>query len=180
MNCRRFQNQLYEYVEGTLSPTARAEAEGHLAACSNCREALRREQETAPALAARFQRGTEIRDRILAASRRQPEPIGFAESLLALWRRFAVPAAISAFLLLALGALMVTNIFRGQTQGGNTIGVGEHGVPSAVAIQVSSRVPTYRFHREGNSVVDTLSYETVVASETVRRGNQETFPSNEK
>lgn len=91
-----------------------------------------------------------------------------------------MPAAISAFLLLAIGTLMVANIFRGRPHGGNTLEAGEHGVPPAVTIQVSSQVPAYQFHREGNSVVDTLAYETVVTSETIRPGNQETFSPDEK
>ena len=31
MNCRRFQNELYEYLDGSLSPGAQAAAERHLA-----------------------------------------------------------------------------------------------------------------------------------------------------
>lgn len=187
MNCRRFQSRLYEYVEGTLSASVRAAAERHVAGCSHCREVVRREQETARALSARFRLGTEslalrpeIRQRILVSSRRQPAPAGLFDSLIALWNRFAVSTAIAAFLLLAIGTLTVMDAFRERTHDGKIARTGESSVASAVSIQVSSRVPAYRFHREGNLVVDTLSYETVIASETVQPGNHETFPSNEK
>ena len=35
MNCRQFQNDLYEYLEGSLSARAQAAAEAHLVECAS-------------------------------------------------------------------------------------------------------------------------------------------------
>jgi anti-sigma factor RsiW len=47
MNCQQFTEELYEYLDGTLSLGRAADARQHLAICSACRRALEREQATA-------------------------------------------------------------------------------------------------------------------------------------
>jgi anti-sigma factor RsiW len=59
MNCERFQNWVYEYVEGSLSAKARAAAERHLAHCGACRQAVRREQHFERLLSERLRHDTE-------------------------------------------------------------------------------------------------------------------------
>ena len=103
MNRRRFQKQMYEYVEGTPASGARAAAEQHLTSCIRCRETVRREQEMAQALSSRFRLGTEslmlgaeVRRNIVAAARRQPASPTLVKSLTGWWRSVTVPAAIGA------------------------------------------------------------------------------------
>lgn len=200
MNCRRFQNRLYEYVDGTLSARAQAAANKHLARCSACRQALHQEQQVAQFLSDGLRQGTgtlclrpEIARRILAAPDRIPpkdnESIGWS------WNRVAWPLVIAAYLLL-LVTFWVINYFSAfsflqsraspgeRLQSVDTAETGpvqemETGQPdrrdihSAVSIQVSYRVPIHKFRREGNLVVDTFAYETVVASGTLRPGGQQ-------
>ena len=56
MNCRRFQDRLDQFVEGTLSAGARAAADQHLAGCAACREIVGRELDLARFLSAVFDR----------------------------------------------------------------------------------------------------------------------------
>jgi anti-sigma factor RsiW len=188
MNCRRFQNRLYEYVEGTLSAGAQAAAERHLAGCPACRVAVRREHEMAQALGTSLRQRVanlslepEVRQRILAAARRQPATLGLMESLAGFWKRFAAPAAIAMILLLVIASLMTAALFFGPSrQVVGTLSAESRNLPPAVSIQISARVPTYKFHRENNYVTDTLSDETVVASGTLQLGSPEPLPKEQK
>ena len=184
MNCRRFQKQLLEYVEETLSAGARAEAERHLAHCAHCREALSREQRFAQALSGSLRQETEtltlrpeIRQNILMAARRKPAPPTMMESVMGLWNRFAWPAAISMSALLVISCLVLVHFSRPRA---GTTEIARSGEPishtdvapyPAVSIQIESRVPAWKFHTEGNHVIDALSDETVIASGTISPGS---------
>jgi predicted anti-sigma-YlaC factor YlaD len=162
MNCRHFQNRLYEYVEGSLSAGTQAAADKHLVACSACRQALRKEQQRAQFLSGQFRQRSEtlalrpeVRRRILAS----PAPAPVQNPIIDLWNRFAWPLGMAASLLLVATILLI-NHFSGARGD-------DPGAPSAVSIEASYRVPTCKFRQEGNLVLDTVSYETVVVSETL-------------
>jgi anti-sigma factor RsiW len=162
MNCRHFQNRLYEYVEGSLSAGTQAAADKHLVACSACRQVVRQEQQRAQFLFDRLRQDTEslalrpeVRRRILAS----PAPAPVQNPIIDLWNRFAWPLGLAASLLL-VAAILLINHFPGAR--GDDLNA-----PSAVSIEASYRVPIYKFRKEDNLVLDTLSYETVVVSETL-------------
>jgi anti-sigma factor RsiW len=177
MNCGQFQNRLYEYVEKTLPANEQAAAQQHLAGCATCQRAVQQEQAMALKLSARLHRRTEglsldpeHRRNILAAARSSVPSPGVWESMVALWNRFAMPAGIA--LALAVVALIVSSHFSGPARRGAAIArVEGHNPQGAVSIQLSAQVPMLRFRREGDQIVDTLAYETVVASGTLRTGN---------
>ena len=52
MNCQRFQDKVFEYLEGSLSASAQTQIEAHLECCAACRQTVQTHQ----ALAARFRR----------------------------------------------------------------------------------------------------------------------------
>ena len=54
MTCRELTDFLMDYLAGDLEPGARAEFEGHLALCANCRTYLRQYQDTVAAGRAAF------------------------------------------------------------------------------------------------------------------------------
>ncbi len=162
MNCRRFQNWLYEYVEGSLSAGKQAAADKHLAQCSACLQTVRQEQQRAQFLSSRFRQNTEtlalrpeIRRRILAIPSQEHAP----RPIVALWNRFTWPLGIAAAVLLVAAILRLNYFSRARVNDPDT--------PSVVSIEVSYRVPTCKFHKEGNLILDTLSYKTVVVSETL-------------
>jgi len=187
MNCGRFQKQLLEYVEGTLSTGARAEAERHLAHCDDCRQALSREQRFAQVLSGSLRQETEmltlrpeIRQSILMAARRKPAPSTIMESILGLWNRFAWQAAISMSVLLVVSCLLIIHFSRPGASTTETARLDEsnpHADMSAypaVSIQIESRVPAWKFHTEGDHVIDALSDETIIASGTISPGSPQT------
>jgi len=176
MNCRRFQNRLHEYVEGTLSAGTQAAADRHLARCTACRQAVGQEQQLAQILSERLRQGTEtlalhpqIRRRIVTALESSPAADG--QSVVCLWNRFARPLGIAVALLL-IATFLLINFFSGARVH-ETARPDSGDIHSAVSIEVSYLVPTYKFSKEGNLVVDTLSYETVVASGTLWTGGPE-------
>ena len=180
MNCGRFQKQLLEYVEGTLSTETRAEAERHLAHCDSCRQTLSREQRFAQALSGSLRQETEtltlrpeIRLNLLIAARRKPAPPTMMESVMGLWNRFAWPMAISMSALLIVSCLLLVHFSRSRA-GTTETARSDEPIPQtdmasypAVSIQMASRVPAWKFHTEGNHVIDALSDEIVIASGTL-------------
>ena len=178
MNCRRFQNRLHEYVEGTLSAGTQAAADRHLARCTSCRQAVSQEQQLAQILSERLRQGTAtltlhpaIRRRILTALESGPAADG--ESVVGLWNRFVQPLPIAAALLLIATFLLISFFSGTRVHETETARPDPLDIHSAASIEVSYRVPTYKFRKEGNLVVDTLSYETIVASGTFWTGGQE-------
>jgi hypothetical protein len=89
------------------------------------------------------------------------------ESILDWWKRFPIAASAGAALIVGGVALMASHFTGGQKQGVETTRVHNLHLPPTVSIQLSSRVPTFKFRREGNAVIDTLSDETVDASATL-------------
>jgi anti-sigma factor RsiW len=186
MNCRDFQNEVHEFVEGTLSADARAAAEQHLTGCNTCRRLLQKEQQLARILAAGLRQNSEtlklnpeIRHHVLAAARHNPASIKVSESATCSWGYWFRLAAIPLCLLLVAAFLLATHFSR--TRGHEVIPMPHasaatppaNNLQSAVSVQISYHLPTQRFHQEGNLVVDTLIDETVVASGIFKPGGKE-------
>jgi hypothetical protein len=180
MNCRRFQNRLFEYVEGSLSAGAQAAADRHLAACSACRQALHHEQQFAQFFSSRLRQDTEtltlrpeIRHGILTLPGREPTLPAIVESIVGLWNRFARLAAMAVSLLLVVTFLLVSHFSGARIHQAETSRFDDPNLQPVVSIQISCRLPTCQFRREGNLVIDTLSYQTIVASGTFEPGGRE-------
>lgn len=174
MNCRHFQHRIYEYLDGTLSPRARAAAQKHLAECAVCRQMVRRQQQVAQALSEGFRRGTEsltlppaVRRRVLTASAGKFVARGVGHVSVFSWSRLIWPLATAA---VVVAGLLLTALFF-QSPRRETMWLQsrlEHGTAS---IDVSFAVPTYTFRREGALVIDALSYRTNVVKTTLLAGH---------
>ncbi len=174
MNCRRFKNLLFDYLDGSLSQATKADAEAHLRGCPACRQAARHEAEVAQSLSQSLLRSTEslrlpseVQHRVLSALERKRTPMTLRESIVAFWNRYARPLAVGAGLLLIATLPLLYHFYSQQAHHKATARAISRSTPSAVSIQVSYRAPAYSFRREGNLVIDTLSYETIVASGTL-------------
>jgi anti-sigma factor RsiW len=183
MNCRSFQDQLFEYVEETLPADAGATAEQHLASCAACRQAAQKEQQLARILAARLRQSSEtlklnpeIRHHVLAAARRNPASIKVSESLTCSWGYWLRLAAIP-FCLLSIAVIVLASHFSHKPRPEMTVKlpmppVASREAQSPVSVRISYRLPTQQFYQQGNLVVDTLIDETVVASGTFKPGSK--------
>lgn len=167
MNCRHFQNRLHEYVEGSLSAGAQMAAEKHLSECNACRQSARREQQAAQFLSDGLRQSVEslvlrpeIRRRILTCPGCEPATDVGGGVIISLWNRYAWAMGIGAALLV-IAAMVAGNHFSGARRADSQM-------ISVVSIEDSYRVPVYKFRKEGNLVVDSISDETVVISETIR------------
>ncbi len=170
MNCRGFQHEMYEYLDGSLSPRAQAAAEQHLAGCAACRQALQAERETAQCLANTFRGATEslqlppeVGRRVLAALARQRGASDEPRGEVFFWRRLAWPLAAAALVLLLLGGF-----FFVRSPGPGVARPQPHQTGEQASIQLSYVVPTYTFRREGGFVVDALTYQTNVVNQKLR------------
>jgi anti-sigma factor RsiW len=171
MNCRRFQHEIYEYLDGSLSPRAQAAADQHLAGCTACRQALQAELETAQRLSSTFQRATEslqlppeVGRRVVAALAQPRGASVEPHGELFFWRPWAWPLAAAAAGLLVLAGFF----FFVQAPGPRMARPQPHAIREEASIQLSYVVPTYTFRREGGFVVDALTYQTNVVNQKLR------------
>jgi len=168
MNCRRFQNDLYEYQEGSLSPRVRAAAEKHLSECAACRQRLEQEQQVAQSLADGFRRTAaplqlppSVGRRVLTAIADEGRAAHQAQGHVLLSPHSTWPLALAASVLLLLGgwALFLRAPGPGGTRPQPRLAEGD------VSIQLSYVVPVYTFRQEGGTVIDALTYQTNVLNE---------------
>jgi anti-sigma factor RsiW len=170
MTCRRFQNDLDEYLDGSLSPQAQAEAEQHLSGCVACREKLKEERQVAQVWSGRFRRATDSLELPPSASQRLLAALADEDSLKAqdqghvfFWQRLVWPVALAACLLLLVGLSL---LWPHVSRPGNPR-VQRASAARQLSVQLSYVVPTYTFRLESGFVVDALSYHTNVMNESL-------------
>lgn len=182
MNCRQFQDKLFEYVEGSLSGDELAEARQHCSLCNACQELVQKELQLKDSLSARLQQDAktltlrpEIARNVLAASC-AARPAG-PESLAGLWMRWLRLAAIPASLLVIVAGVLAVRFFSTPTRPVESrIWTGYVSTPTnyrqpEVSVEMSYRVPVHKFHQEGNLVVDAFVDESVVINGVIPSGS---------
>ncbi len=168
MNCSRFQNQIFEYLDGSLSPRAQAAAERHLSGCAACRQALIEERQTARSLSVKLRRATDslqlppnFGHRVLAALANEHRAPDEQQGIVLFWRRLAWPLAVAAS-----GLLLLAGLFLLVRPPGLGVPHSQpHGAENEVSVHLSYVVPIYTFRREGGFVIDALTYQTNVIDE---------------
>ena len=170
MNCRRFQHEIYEYLDRSLSPRAQAAAEEHLSACAACRQMVNRQRQIAQSLSAKFRGATEslqlapdVGRRVIAVLAEQREASDHQQGNVIFWRPWALPLAIAA-----LGLLLLAGFFFFVRPPGPGVPHSQpHIAQNEVSVHLSYLVPIYTFRREGGFVIDALTYQTNVIDESL-------------
>jgi predicted anti-sigma-YlaC factor YlaD len=168
MNCRRFQLEIYEYLDRSLSPRAHAAAEEHLSACGACRQMGSRERQIAQSLSDKFRAAAgslqlppEVGRRVIAALAEQRPAPDEEQGMANFWRRWALPLAIATS-----GLLLLAGFFFFVRPPGPGV---PHSQPQVaqdgVSVHLSYVVPIYTFRREGGFVIDALTYQTNIIDE---------------
>jgi anti-sigma factor RsiW len=155
MKCPEFKNELFEYVEGSLAPGAKAAADGLLANCLACQNLLRREVQRAEILNAYFEHETRAitfsenrRQKILRAMPEKNKPSNLFPI------RFVWPLGLAACLLVMAAVFWIRRAPAKE---------------EFVAIETSYQIPVHKFERRGNMINDSISYETVVIEGTMQK-----------
>jgi anti-sigma factor RsiW len=168
MNCGRFEREIYEYLDGSLSPRAQAAAEEHLSTCAACRQMLSQEQQAAQSLSNHFRRATDslqlppgFGHQVLAELVLEDRPAREHQVIPLFWRRLAWPLAVAASALVLLGGF-----FFFVREPGPRLGRAQpHSSGNGVTVELSYVVPTYTFRMQGGFVTDALSYRTNFVNE---------------
>jgi len=183
MNCRNFQNKLYDFLDGTLPPWSRARARSHLARCPQCRMAVEKEQRLARILGEHFDKAMqdhrldrEILRRVQSKFDHQPaqparQVFWAAVSML---RRRGMPAAlVGTLMVLVAGSVVLRNIQHGPgNRRAQNLPTATPAADAILAVEISYPNPRYIFRREGDFVVDALCYQTNVVKQTLWVGYQ--------
>jgi len=171
MNCHDFQEQIFEYVEGSLGPMASAATAEHLADCRQCRELLARNQDLDRALfrmcredSESFTLRPETRRRILAAVGDQASSGSRFHHLREWWNRWAWPASIATSLLVAAFLIIGFPLGSRHTPTRQASPPAPH-IP--VLLQLSLCTPIYTFEEEDNQVTDSLNCNPTHVQQTV-------------
>lgn len=161
MNCEQFQENLYDYLDDSLSPPEKAAAQSHLAECPGCREAVEREKKLVLSLGRKFEQRVELvsldahTKRSIAKALAQSSGEPRQQRQFPFWLRLALGPGAAAVILIAV--LWGMSRFHNQPASDpDTLSLLPREGDSAVQVHISYAVPTYIFQREGNTVVDAL------------------------
>jgi anti-sigma factor RsiW len=172
MNCARFQDLLFEHLDGELSPDEQALVAEHLAGCPECRSLMERKKAAGAWLTKAFHDRTAglrlssgFERRVLEGLEAEAPAtaVRMFDALSAIVRRFALPAA----------AVMVVTIFlvRGHAPRDAvhhmSVQTGGDKVPTTVPVQAMIVSTVYTFRLEGDRVVDRVEYRTNVVDGAV-------------
>lgn len=168
MNCRQMRENVYEYLEGSLSRSEMNAAENHLAGCLACHELLQSEKQLAESLSNRLQQSMQTIDldalsqgRMLQALQRefqdsQRQPYSFS------WARLAFPFAIAGLTLTTVFLLGYSLLNLSRIPSRLEFSTPQRETAEA-NFHLSYPVTGYTFQKKGNLVVDSLTIETLVA-----------------
>jgi anti-sigma factor RsiW len=164
MKCKSAQENIYEYLDGALSPSESASLRRHLEECATCRQIVQREMDFAHLTSSGLERAVED-VRLEQHARRQISQAAekkLARSAPSFWMRFTWGfATATAVLTLIIGATYRFGSHRhSQPERAHV------SMPSAapeILVNLSYFAPSYTFRWDGNTVVDCLVYEPRVA-----------------
>jgi anti-sigma factor RsiW len=173
MNCRRLQDKIFEYVDGSLSPRAQAAAKRHLEECDACRQKVNELQRTGQSLSIHFRQATEsltlspkVTRRIMAAVEEESTSPAAIHFFARFWQPLAWLGTGVALLLLSV--FLVTgfpNGLRVRHRGTAESFRGDSG--AAISIRIAYCEPTYTFRSDGNSVIDSLICQPRIVEESL-------------
>ena len=178
MNCQHFQNELHEYVEGSLPPVRQRAADEHLNQCGACRQLLRQEQRVAQTLSQEFRQTTtglmlppDFQARLLIALHKEA-----AEKVTPLpepnpgWARFAWPVAIAACVLFT--SFRLSYFFPDAPTPEITDYKSAAVSPPDISVHFVYCEPTHVFRKDGNQIVDAIICEPRTVDMTFHQNNQ--------
>lgn len=167
MNCRRLQDELFEYLDGELSHRAQAAARRHLEQCEPCRQIVQDTLRTSQALSAHFRRGAEslaldpyLQTRIVASVEKNSTPHGGLPLIPGFWRSSVLLGG--GFVLL----LTLMLIPRMRQTGASRSSTGNSG--PVISLQISSCDPTLTFRFDGTYVIDSLTCQPRTVEESLQ------------
>jgi hypothetical protein len=182
MNCRGFQDNVFEYLEGGLSRRAQAAANRHLEQCPTCRQTVLDTQRTAQSLSTRFRQDTgslvlcpNLQARIMAALEKKSAPPPAVPFVPGFWRLFGWLGAGAALILVSIVLVPELRLRHGwiaQSRGDDS--------GPAISLTISYCDPIYTFHTDGQFVVDSFNCQPRTVEESIRLSDGQIHHEQEK
>jgi anti-sigma factor RsiW len=165
MNCEHMQENLYDYLDDSLSPSEKAAAEKHLAGCAACAELVRREAQFAHSLSGGLEQAVAnvaldaVAQRNMAGMLERKTSATREHASVSFWSRFALPFAAAVVILFVAFGLK-----HHFTAGQNSHLLTSVPLPANgdVLVHISYCAPAYTFRKEGNLVIDALTCDAQV------------------
>jgi predicted anti-sigma-YlaC factor YlaD len=169
MNCREFNERLYEYLDEGLPTNVQAAAREHLQLCEDCRRALEREKVMAQSIesslnlaTARLSVGPELRRRIVETRRVSPMAPGIFSLI---WQWFALKsirfAAAAVALLVSIMLFVGLHYHRHPATNSSSPMIPNHNQEICV-IDVPFYTETHLLQQQDGHVLDTISSSAAV------------------
>ena len=171
MNCQDFQEQWFEYLDGSLPTRTHQAIEQHLAACPACRQDLVQHQQLAKKISGQLFQSVKslaldktVRSRVLASLQTQPAPVRGEKFPGSLWRPFAWATGLACLL---VASLILSNYFHGTRQERSGSETRLAAAPMPVSIRVARVETTYTSCVQGGFVTDALVCRTNFVNQTL-------------
>lgn len=156
MNCHEFNESLYDYLDGTLSPESQQAAREHLRSCASCQRALQREEASAQFLNQSLTRATAaLSFRGIASAR----PVSRRPSLLAAVRLWFSSHAWSTAIVtvVILGVALFAFRSSHHPAAPARAQLNQFAGGSIAVIDVPIQITTHSFRQQDGTVMDALA-----------------------
>jgi hypothetical protein len=183
MNCRRFQRNIFEYLEGSLSDSANSAAERHLEHCEACRHFAEKLDRTSRFLVDGFRLESEFIALTDDAKMRIKDSVG--GKLTEAVGMNAIPGLFGRPWIwlgpgIAIIALSIILFTRWQVRPVSPTSQRTAESLATISLRISYCEPTYTFRADGNFVVDSVNCHPCILEESLQVPRSKDVPEKER
>jgi anti-sigma factor RsiW len=183
MNCRRFQRDIFEYLEGSLSESTRSAAQRHLEHCEVCLHSAQELDRTSRFLMNGFRNESEFLALTADVKMRIKDSVG--ETPTEAVGTTAIPGLFARSWIwlgpgIAIIALAIFVFWRSQVRPAPSMTQRAMESPATISLRISYCEPTYTFRADGNFVIDSVNCQPCVLDESLQVPHSQAVQEKER